>query len=193
MPTFTLTILTPTFIAGAEPRGSPELRAASIRGAARYWLRAALGSKAGDNIATLLDEENAVFGSTTSASPVSIRVVPSDLHLPITYSFERQSGVRVGRSMKTSGRDYLYWSMAESGRVERGNYLEPKQYFESGSRFELKVTISNKEVAYKALAALWLLSRLGGVGSRSRRTGGSFDLRISEEFGFPFAFRLLLE
>jgi CRISPR-associated protein Cmr1 len=38
--TVELETVTPLFLGGAEPRGSPpELRAASVRGALRYWLR----------------------------------------------------------------------------------------------------------------------------------------------------------
>lgn len=37
---FTLKVLTPMFMGGADPEGAPELRAASIRGAMRFWFRA---------------------------------------------------------------------------------------------------------------------------------------------------------
>ncbi len=35
--TVTLETVTPMFLGGAEPRGKPELRAPSFRGALRYW------------------------------------------------------------------------------------------------------------------------------------------------------------
>ena len=35
--TFKLNVLTPMFMGGAEPYGKPELRAASLRGAMRFW------------------------------------------------------------------------------------------------------------------------------------------------------------
>ncbi|MGQ9600679.1 MAG: RAMP superfamily CRISPR-associated protein, partial [Anaerolineae bacterium] len=47
--TVTLETVTPLFLGGADPRGAPELRAPSFRGATRYWLRAALGGTIGDN------------------------------------------------------------------------------------------------------------------------------------------------
>lgn len=47
--TVTLQTVTPLFLGGAGPRGAPELRAPSFRGALRYWLRAALGEAIGDN------------------------------------------------------------------------------------------------------------------------------------------------
>jgi hypothetical protein len=43
-----LETITPLFLTGADPRGEPELRAASIRGALRFWLRALLGGVIGD-------------------------------------------------------------------------------------------------------------------------------------------------
>lgn len=45
----TLEIVTPLFLGGANPRGAPELRAASVRGVLRFWLRALLGGVLGDD------------------------------------------------------------------------------------------------------------------------------------------------
>ncbi len=42
-----LETITPLFLTGADPRGEPELRAASIRGALRFWLLALLGGVIG--------------------------------------------------------------------------------------------------------------------------------------------------
>ena len=42
--TVTLEAVTPLFLGGADPRGSPELRPASFRGVLRFWWRALLQS-----------------------------------------------------------------------------------------------------------------------------------------------------
>ena len=42
--TFKLKVLTPMFMGGADSDGEPELRAASIRGAMRFWFRAIAGA-----------------------------------------------------------------------------------------------------------------------------------------------------
>jgi len=73
--TLTLETVTPLFLGGADPRGQPELRPPSFRGAMRYWLRAALGGAIGDSDMDGLHRlEEAVFGSTASASPICLRV-----------------------------------------------------------------------------------------------------------------------
>ncbi|MCS7032162.1 MAG: type III-B CRISPR module RAMP protein Cmr1, partial [Gloeomargarita sp. SKYG116] len=73
-----LETVTPLFLGGADPRGKPELRAASVRGALRFWLRALAGSSTGDSasgIEKLRQMEAQVFGSTdTGASPISIQL-----------------------------------------------------------------------------------------------------------------------
>ncbi len=168
--TVRLETVTPLFLAGAEPRGAPELRPPAFRGALRYWLRAALGGVLGDDIAAVRKAEAAVFGSTAAAGPVTIRIHHDSLPKPESFP-------KLGRP--PSGRDYLYWSMAESGRPERGNYLGPKQYWPAKSAFNLILSPrpgapNASDALDRAAAALWLLLQLGGVGSRARRTGGSF-------------------
>ena len=73
-----LETVTPLFLGGADPRGEPELRASSVRGALRFWLRALLGGIIGDSpdkLDALRQAESAVFGSTKlGASPVVIRL-----------------------------------------------------------------------------------------------------------------------
>jgi len=57
-----LETVTPLFLGGADPRGEPELRAASFRGALRFWLRALLGGMIGDkNLDALHQAEATVF------------------------------------------------------------------------------------------------------------------------------------
>jgi len=84
----TLEAVTPLFLGGADPRGEPELRAASIRGALRFWLRALLGGVIGDkDLDALRKAESAVFGSTdTGASPVVVRIRNLSRGAPIPFS-----------------------------------------------------------------------------------------------------------
>jgi CRISPR-associated protein Cmr1 len=83
-----LETITPLFLTGADPRGEPELRAASIRGALRFWLRALLGGVIGDkDLDALRKAEPAVFGSTdTGASPVVVRIRNLSRGAPIPFS-----------------------------------------------------------------------------------------------------------
>ncbi|MCS7219862.1 MAG: type III-B CRISPR module RAMP protein Cmr1 [Anaerolineae bacterium] len=181
--TVTLETVTPMFLGGADPRGAPELRASSFRGAMRYWLRAALGGVYGDDATGLVavrEAEARVFGSTETkwggASAIAIRVKGN---LPSPKKYHRGRAVRVrkyGREiLQPSGRDYLYWSML-------GFREEPdRKYYPQGSRFSIELLVrpgaSNGCLALQeATAALWLLVQLGGVGARSRRTGGSLSV-----------------
>jgi CRISPR-associated protein Cmr1 len=184
----TLETVTPLFLAGAEPRGAPELRPPSFRGALRYWLRAALGGVLGDDIAAVRAAEAAVFGSTEEglggAGAVTVRIRRSG---PLPTAQYARGGI--------TGRDYLYWSMAPSGRPEHGNYLGPKQYWPEKSAFDLILlprpgAPNQGEALDRAIAALWLLVQLGGVGSRSRRTAGSLTVRGEAAYaGLPFRLR----
>lgn len=174
--TLKLRTVTPLFLAGAEPRGAPELRVPSIRGELRYWLRAALGGVLGDrDLDTLRQAEEQIFGSTQRASAITIQVEHSPFEAVL---FTKQRAIPTGKRSKPTGRDYLFWSMAESGSIERGNYVPPKQMIPPGTPFTLTLKSragvkDDENVFAQAGAALWLWLHLGGLGARSRRTAGS--------------------
>ena len=171
--TLTLETITPLFLSGAEPRGAPELREPSVRGALRYWLRAALGAVFGDrDLKGVKDAESQVFGSTKRASNVVVTLSHPELNvMPFQKERTQQSG---GRHPKPSGRDYLFWSMA-------GFSTQPAKQAISKTSFTLtlgpRAGVSDENILFQAQAALWLWIHLGGLGSRARRTAGS--LRVA--------------
>lgn len=185
--TVTLETVTPLFLGGAEPRGTPELRPPAFRGALRYWLRAVLGGAFGDTEAGLTKLracESAVFGSadetTGGASAVTIRLRTAAQ--PTSKLYEKQEPIFANNRRQPTGRDYLYWSMGKSGNQQRGNYQPSKQFYVPGSSFDLILSsrpgVKDVEQQFEqAVAALWLLVQLGGIGSRSRRTAGSLSVR----------------
>jgi CRISPR-associated protein Cmr1 len=71
-------IVTPLFVGGSDPQ-QPEIRAASFRGALRFWLRALLGGVLGDRPDKIFQCKSQVFGSTDYASPVVVRLEPHNL------------------------------------------------------------------------------------------------------------------
>jgi CRISPR-associated protein Cmr1 len=157
--TLHLQTVTPLFLAGADPRGMPELRAASIRGALRFWFRALLGGVIGDkDLNALRKAEAAVFGSTdTGASPVVVRIggeVQFDSYRPLLHNPEKKftfMGIQPDQAFSLE--------------------LIPRPPHTQISPIVLSVT------------ALWLL--LGGLGKRSRRGFGT--LRLQNAVGsFPF-------
>jgi CRISPR-associated protein Cmr1 len=175
--TFHLRTVTPMFMAGAD-QSTAELRAPSFRGEMRYWQRALVGGIVGTNAGGLkqvVEQETKIFGATDTSSAVSMRIsAPS--HEPV--KFIEPISRRVGTTRQATGKGYLLWSMAESGRVERGNYKPARWYFPPGTRFRVTLSAQDQhEMRLKqAVACFWLLTHLGAVGSRSRRCAGSLEV-----------------
>jgi len=163
----TVETVTPLFLGGADPRGEPELRVASIRGALRFWLRALLGGVIGDkNLDALRQAEAAVFGSTdTGASPVVVRIRNLSAGAPIPFP-----AIASGKQ----GLTYLFFAA-------RRTQNEPeRKAIPAGSSFELELSlragVQDQDALLKAYVALWLLTHLGGLGARSRRGAGSLQV-----------------
>lgn len=145
----TLEIVTPLFLGGANPRGEPELRAASFRGVLRFWLRALLGGVLGNDTEKIFEHESKVFGSTEHASPAVVRIkhsgkLDSDNFDPLPHRRE--------------GRGFTF----------RG--------FKPGQRFTLTLSSRDENALNQAAKALQLLCFLGGLGRRSRRGFGSLQI-----------------
>ncbi len=186
-----LVTVTPLFLAGAEPRGAPELRAPSVRGALRFWLRALAGGCYGTDDAGLQEVrklEARVFGDAGGkdgfgASKVVVTLDGGAVQ-PQEWRPIRQSRERRGDRETGSGINYLYWSMGE--QKVRGEQLESKRYFPPDSRFTLTFTPRHgvepsvaREALYHAVRATWLLVHLGGLGARARRTAGSLAAELA--------------
>ena len=104
-----LEAVTPLFLGGAEQQ--PELRAPSVRGALRFWLRAALGSIVGtSDLTAVRDLESSVFGDTGLASPIIIRLRGA---LGTVGNFDLDRDPR-GRQRR-NGHNYLYYSTRLGG------------------------------------------------------------------------------
>jgi CRISPR-associated protein Cmr1 len=173
---FTLRTLTPLFLAGADHR-TAELRAPSFRGLMRYWQRALLGGLA--PLATVKEIESAVFGATDRGSAVVVRVsAPSQQ----PAEFSEQISVKTGGIWRATGKGYLLWTMAKSGRVERENFKAARRYFPAGTTFRVTLSARGSDCARldQAVLAFWLLTHLGGIGSRARRCAGSLAVQSVE-------------
>jgi CRISPR-associated protein Cmr1 len=144
----TLETVTPMFLGGAEQQ--PELRPASVRGALRFWLRAALGGVIGDNdLSRLRRLESEVFGDTERASPVVARL--------------SQPGFTISTEPLLPHRN-----------------VAPARAVHFATTFDLTLLLHRAaptnvlEIATWS-ALLWLT--LGGIGRRSRRGAGSVRIR----------------
>uniref|UniRef100_A0A7C4Q2K9 Type III-B CRISPR module RAMP protein Cmr1 n=1 Tax=Bellilinea caldifistulae TaxID=360411 RepID=A0A7C4Q2K9_9CHLR len=150
-----LMTVTPLFLGGSDPRSGqpPELRPPSFRGAMRYWYRAALGGVVGDkNLGAVRALEEAVFGSTDSGSPISLRI----------------SG-----NLKWSSHPILPHKSAG-----RRNAFDAGQTF----RLTMSARPTCPDLIWaNACMALNLALTLGGVGLRSRRGMGSLQVVKSSD------------
>ena len=170
---FTLQTITPLFLAGAD-QTTAELRAPTFRGLMRYWLRALVGGMAGtdrNGLEEVTEAETAVFGATDTGSAVSVRIsnVSSE-----PKEFTERTSVNVGGKWQATGKGYLLWTMARSGK--EGKNLKPARwYFPPNTQFQLTLSTraADDQKLKQAIASFWLLTQLGSVGSRSRRCAGS--------------------
>lgn len=153
---YALKVITPLFLAGTKT--APELRAPSFRGALRFWLRAIVGGVIGDrNLKKIYETESFVFGSTGGISPVMIRV--SARATPRRFT-SNMPGVK-----------YLFWSMLRSRR----EVYMPNEVRSLVLTMQTRSDMSDEPLKM-ATASLWLLTHLGGIGSRSRRGGGNLQV-----------------
>lgn len=155
MPILTLTLqtLTPLITKGAanDARNDPaELRAASFRGMFRYWLRALLGARVQNDIDRLREYESHIFGSVERGSAVSIRTM--------------------GRAKSEDGQVVL-------PETVRGGIPHQFHAIPTGRQFRLILQSHPLgQIPAEAQAAMLLALRLGGVGRRARRGGGSLAI-----------------
>ena len=184
-----LRLVSPAFLAGAKQNESDcDLRPATLRGLLRWWWRTMHAAHVDQG--TLRRLETAVWGDAESGSPVRISLEPTRKLSPKQHPDKRdqrflsQHDLRKPDSRKvTQGLFYASYGMAERER----RWLMP-----AGAAWKLHLSVRDgtyspasggKEptpipasmLLEQAEAALWLLARFGGAGSRSRKGFGSFD------------------
>jgi len=190
---FQCEVLTPLFLGGAAERVRPELRAPSLRGAMRYWYRAILGGSiltSSDNLEEsplkqLKQHETELFGDTGRSSPIAVLLCadkPTE-----TEAFQKDRAVRTSDgSFSPTGKDYLFWSMAASGRPGTPRYQLAREYIKPGSTFTVQLRsrgLQKKDVLEKAAATLWLVANLGALGARANRGAGSIEVKVKNPIG----------
>ena len=178
--TFQVKTLTPLFLAGAD-QTQAELRAPTFRGLMRYWYRALVGGvvgTGGEGFKQVMESEKAVFGATDVGSAVAVRISRISGE---AKEFTERISVNVGGTWQATGKGYLLWSMSRSGNPAKGNVKPARWFFPQGTTFQVTLANRSDEEAtlQHAVASFWLLTRLGGVGSRSRRCAGSLTATIA--------------
>lgn len=155
--TVNMKLVSPAFIGGADQKA--ELRVASLRGLLRFWWRAAQPPM---SLTELRKEENKLFGGTDIGQSKFLMRVTEDRTRRLTVGTTEKNGV-----------GYLGYGIAE---YERGKGVQTvRDALDAGSRFTLQLIFkkSHEDHAAELLDALWFLTHLGAMGSRSRRGFGS--------------------
>ena len=193
----TLTLATPAFLAGAKQQGGDcDLRPATLRGLLRWWWRtmhaAHLDRSALRKLETVVwgDAENGGALAVSVEGAVRPAIKPFDFKdgFRPKLEFARAHDLERPPSKATQGLFYAAYGMDEKakGQVHRRHYAEPgarwtvtlkarKERLPDGDR-----RIEAAEILGQGEAALWLLCRYGGVGSKARKGFGSFaDVEVA--------------
>jgi CRISPR-associated protein Cmr1 len=167
-------IVTPLFMSGANPQ-SAELRVPSIKGVLRFWWRAlALGGL--DSVDGVRAKEARIFGSTKGQSSFKLR-----LYLSKKINRLKKNSVLKYNNNKDavgSGARYLGYGIIEASGEASGEITRQCiEYPLEGGVLELLFRPNTPKDDIKSVeAALISMGLLGGIGSRSRKGYGSFNL-----------------
>ncbi|OQB28969.1 MAG: CRISPR system Cmr subunit Cmr1-1 [Euryarchaeota archaeon ADurb.Bin190] len=161
-------IVTPLFMGGADPT-VPELRVPGIKGVLRFWWRAlAYGKNSGD-LEKIKELEGQIFGSTKHGQSRVIMEVSQNEQEPNDDQFFRGF----------NGLAYLGYGPIDRGVLIR-NYLKPP--IDATLNIHIITNekddkgLGNSEIAENISFALITMGLFGGLGSRSRRGFGSFNI-----------------
>lgn len=160
-------IVTPLFMGGGDPE-NPELRLPGIKGALRFWWRALAWSWCEGDLSRIRDLEGRIFGSTEHGQS---RVI-------IDLKGERAEQKDDNFFGKNQGLMYLGYGLVDKGKLTRKYQEQPR---DARLRIRIRPGGSGKapdesEIADQISKALIAMGLFGGLGSRSRRGFGSFNL-----------------
>lgn len=189
-----LTLVTPGFFGGADQESDrdTDLRIPSLRGMLRWWWRALYRNYLEEPV--LRELQNAIWGDTSKSSLIVLRLKTLQKTVrkfnykdgfAISSHFARQHNI----PERSTGLHYLAYGMDErsGGQLRQRFYVEPNARWElfasvRGGRRERTIRVGGRECVITAqdienqlFAALSLLCRLGGVGSKSRNGFGSLQ------------------
>ncbi len=169
--THKLELVTPAFLAGAkQEKDDCDLRSATLRGLLRWWWRTMHAAHLDRTNLLLL--ETALWGDAQHGAALALSVQPE--HTVDPRRFDKT------RHRSETGLQYLTYGMDATKRGER----EQRYFVDSGACWEVTLSarpgrlkrsrIGADDVFKQGQAALWLLCRYGGIGSKARKGFGSF-------------------
>jgi CRISPR-associated protein Cmr1 len=204
--TLTLQVTTPLFNGGADPDGTlfqngqeAGVRAASIRGAMRFWFRALAGCFTGPDLRLLSSLERRVFGGGAgqdndgpAPSPVLLRIPrqPATVSPGGRHSFLPDPHRPLHERRQDDSRWIVY--LMGQGLGDLSQVAVKRPYVAPGEEFQVRIGFRHSPrdsaeprtaIEVLALASLWLTCTYGGVGARTRRGFGG--VRITGAEGEP--------
>jgi len=184
---FECEIITPMFLGGADGR-TPDLRPPSIKGALRFWWRAMNGYLPIDDIIMsdgeikkgLRTQEAEIFGSgghDANRSGVIIRTTHPELSQVKTAFPKANISVSAkGKLQSVNLLEYLAYGTYDWDKQLKKNIFH-QSYYSVGQKFKI-IMLFPRETAYQnaVFECLYLMSIIGGIGSRSRNGYGRLKI-----------------
>lgn len=175
--TFECEVITPMFLSGADPN-QVELRAASIKGALRFWWRAIVGQRY-KNIEEMKEAEGRIFGNTELKSRVSLKIEPFSTINYSTNDFPEGElyPVKTSKSerpFRLNILDYLAFGIAEYNR-EKHKIIYNRPYIMPLTIFKMIIEYDSSQKD-DLLKAIGCLNYYGGLGAKSRNGFGSISI-----------------
>ncbi len=183
----TLDLVTPAFLAGAEQKKDDcDLTPGTLRGQLRWWWRTLHAAHV--PLAELRRLEKLVWGGLSGfggkegrGSAVAVHLARKTQTPPQPFDKKSDAGkhhISAPGGKTIMGLHYGAYGMDETDSKTRQR--KQRHYLPEKTRWQLQVSaraaegIAAEDILTQALAALWLLCRYGGVGSKSRKGWGSF-------------------
>jgi CRISPR-associated protein Cmr1 len=160
--TFECEVITPMFLAGADGI-TPELRPPSIKGALRFWWRALNGHLP---LHELKEREDEIFGGTDGRSKVILNVNYSDPNM----NNENVPKFNYIKNYKLNKKGIQYFN------VVFYHHSKEREGIAAGVKFSLTLKSKNKVDLIEVANIFWIMSVLGGLGTRCRRGNGAFGI-----------------
>lgn len=212
----TLELISPAFLAGAEQQEDDcDLRPATLRGLLRWWWRTMhVGFLDRADLAAL---EAALWGDTKQGGAIQLSISQTNLRSkPTLYDRCAKANMnpREKRSERgiegcdpqktTQGLWYLSFGMDNDvkDRATTETYRRQRYVIEPGATWTVHISARHatfrdrhraftpRQVLDQARAALWLLCRFGGVGSKARKGFGSLMVQGLDGIDFGTCQRL---
>jgi len=175
--TVTFKTITPLFLGGADPTKHAELRAASIKGAMRFWYRAIDPE--------YRKHEDEIFGSADTGQGLFLLTLDRQILGSYTVKRDHYNGynkvVKPDTCPEHSSNNNNSWTRNGNNYLGFSLSMNSNKAIPAGETFTMKLLFCNKvnleESQKKILASIWLLGHIGGLGSRSRRGFGTIALQ----------------